>query len=175
MSVCGGDAHLTVSDMITRLLTPIYCIRYGQRDPRAGDGGRGGGGGALGRHKSCEDYIRRWLQYSPICGHPQATLKKSCIRSSGEVSLLLQNGIFFSFCHIFHYFLNTNPPPPPPRKKENFAAARLATISDTRWTGNKLLRVASVFPYMWPPSVFLYMWPPSPEATFYLIEEKSLQ
>ena len=55
------------------------------------------------------------------------------------MTLLLQNGnfsfifsLFFFFCQDFIIFL-----PKKNRKKKDFAAARLATISATRYTGNK--------------------------------------
>ena len=56
-----------------------------------------------------------------LSGHP---LKKSCFRSSGQVTLLLQNGNFFFL--ILPIFLggikissfSYPPPPPPPKKKK---------------------------------------------------------
>ena len=60
------------------------------------------------------------------------------------MTILLQNGnLFFSFCQFFFFFVKISfsyqkQTKQKNGKKKDFAAARLATISDTRWTGNKL-------------------------------------
>ena len=74
-------------------------------------------------------------------------LKKSCFRWSGRVSILLPTGNFFFFfffaLSLFFGVQNFIIFLPKKKGKKDFAATRLATISATRWTGNKLyLRLA---------------------------------
>ena len=87
------------------------------------------------------------MQPFPTRGRGQATLEKMLfpVKRPGDFNTA-EWELFFSFCHFFFflkistfsYQKQTN------RGIKDFAAARLATVSATRWTGNKLfLRVAS--------------------------------
>ena len=92
---------------------------------------------SLGSKYTCTTWVYRFVMRS------QATLKKrSCFRSSGRVTITAEWELFFSSCQLFCFWVkissfscNNNPKK---TEKKDFAAARLATISATRWTGNIL-------------------------------------
>ena len=62
--------------------------------------------------------------------------------------------LFFSFCNFFHLFFRKKKDiflPKKRRGKKDIAAAQLATISATRWTGNNIFFKGGLMPFCWPP------------------------
>ena len=95
-----------------------------------------------GHHKTVFEI--KLLFWAPVSPPLQKMLFP--VQRPGDFIIAEWRTFFFDFAHIFffffgsrfHHFLTPPPPKKNGKKKKDFAAARLATISATRYTENKL-------------------------------------